>query len=161
MFGIAIGIIVILSFPAMGTWIEIYPRILGWWLGDCRSLQWERGLKYQSPYNIGSPLCRSLQWERGLKLSFLIPLKTACRRSLQWERGLKYDWGHEISKRRIVVPCNGNVDWNIMDIGYSCQRQSRSLQWERGLKCYCNRLLAKQCRRSLQWERGLKLLQLL
>ena len=35
----------------------------------------------------------------------------------------------------LVVPCNGNVDWNKIFILYSQFWQSRSLQWERGLKC--------------------------
>ena len=55
----------------MGTWIEIlrrFPHIL---VRHCRSLQWERGLKY---------LTRTL----------LCPIHL--RRSLQWERGLKSYW---------------------------------------------------------------------
>ena len=58
------------SFPAMGTWIEIFPSSHFWVLFQRRSLQWERGLKYASVRAMRYFHCRSLQWERGLKYNF-------------------------------------------------------------------------------------------
>ncbi len=77
-----------MSFPALGTWIEILDLsdFSAIWVG--RSLHWERGLKY-------------LLYSRFLFFR--------SRRSLHWERGLKFF--DEV--RRVggeVVPCIGNVD---------------------------------------------------
>ena len=58
-----------MSFPAMGTWIEILTVQLPSGRKLCRSLQWERGLKFD-PFQARPILVwrsRSLQWERGLK----------------------------------------------------------------------------------------------
>ena len=79
------------SFPAMGTWIEIYSAVIVLCVRWRRSLQWERGLKLPSP-----------------KLWQVSDLG----RSLQWERGLKYCEPPFLNHSRLVVPCNGNVDWN-------------------------------------------------
>ena len=56
-----------LSFPAMGTWIEIPSRSGWYWHSICRSLQWERGLKFTKRIKTHRKKSRSLQWERGLK----------------------------------------------------------------------------------------------
>ena len=105
----------------MGTWIEIlrrFPHIL---VRHCRSLQWERGLKY---------LTRTL----------LCPIHL--RRSLQWERGLKWPVLLTYSPIDEVVPCNGNVDWNPTGQKHQSYNPSRSLQWERGLKCFLRQSMA-------------------
>ena len=34
------------SFPTLGTWIEINVKFVAFRLCNCRSLHWERGLKY-------------------------------------------------------------------------------------------------------------------
>ena len=55
------------SFPAMGTWIEMSDIDKAIKDIDCRSLQWERGLKFFSYFHWVPAFRRSLQWERGLK----------------------------------------------------------------------------------------------
>ena len=208
----------------MGTWIEIQPLDRRKRERNCRSLQWERGLKFFSLFanmfrTVSFPamgtwieillrlifhefMRRSLQWERGLKCSIISITDSYFRRSLQWERGLKFlrpgalcyflgvvpcngnvDWnplwsavstdylrsfpamGTWIEIRynpplsscsQEVVPCNGNVDWNNPSAVTSTVSYSRSLQWERGLKSQRDTGIIVNYRRSLQWERGLK-----
>ena len=79
-----------------------------------RSLQWERGLKYK--YNTGViayawsfPAMGTWIEMPGTKKKAL----SISRRSLQWERGLKSFPKHFKIIRFVVVPCNGNVDWNF------------------------------------------------
>ena len=55
-----------------------------------------------------------------------------------------------------VVPCNGNVDWNMKFSAGHWWQTRRSLQWERGLKYRLQDTGIHLLRRSLQWERGLK-----
>ena len=122
------------SFPAMGTWIEIQPLDRRKRERNCRSLQWERGLKFFSLFanmfrTVSFPamgtwieillrlifhefMRRSLQWERGLKCSIISITDSYFRRSLQWERGLKFLRPGALCYFLGVVPCNGNVDWN-------------------------------------------------
>ena len=145
-----------------------------------RSLQWERGLKFTisaltSYIQAVVPCNGNVDWN-----ITRLCVKTLIRcRSLQWERGLKYtkkggwyygNWSFpamgtwiEIGKdlrpfqKKCVVPCNGNVDWNISERSLLFSSSRRSLQWERGLKYKTNTLwCCINLSRSLQWERGLK-----
>ena len=152
----AVDYVQTLSFPAMGTWIEMLRKTnhMHWY--SCRSLQWERGLKYGKPaaampYVVSFPAMGT--WIEILLLN-------------------RESW---IAS---VVPCNGNVDWNYFSFYKWLNLLCRSLQWERGLKffsLFANmfrtvsfpamgtwieillRLIFHEfMRRSLQWERGLK-----
>ena len=83
------------SFPAMGTWIEIpssrCPLLLSWG----RSLQWERGLKFD------------------IILRFLLVLRRSFPAMGTW---IEIILLRSPARFHIVVPCNGNVDWNLNGI---------------------------------------------
>ena len=187
--------------PCNGNVDWNYSEIFANIFKRCRSLQWERGLKCALSHSICTCLCRSLQWERGLKCKHCKRRSGRKGRSLQWERGVKYEeleeWIAEnsrcllwdrglkccsvvsVSRHLSVVPCNGNVDWNIFCPTHIIFSFRRSLQWERGLKfvyllygCGLRRSFPAMgtwieipniiccahniASRSLQWERGLK-----
>ena len=59
--------ICLLSFPTLGTWIEISIPATGRTPSNGRSLHWERGLKCFCPVPLSLDNRRSLHWERGLK----------------------------------------------------------------------------------------------
>ena len=146
------------SFPAMGTWIEIWNHTIKAIFRRSRSLQWERGLKCIVPARwillvFVVPCNGNVDWNRKGSEGKL----WWCSRSLQWERGLKSPISYTPSPPLIVVPCNGNVDWNVYCIYILLLCSCRSLQWERGLKwSQTIQLHLAWNRRSLQWERGLK-----
>ena len=123
----------------MGTWIEIKWKRWKTSLQNCRSLQWERGLKSDAQnwnpvyepsfpamgtwieivsYSRRAVFClrRSLQWERGLKFYLESWFSGGFRVSLLFERVLKSRHLRFVYDCRIVVPCNGNVDWNFKPV---------------------------------------------
>ena len=151
------------SFPAMGTWIEIrYLVEVEIW--DCvvpcnGNVDWNVlvAIFFHSLH------CRSLQWERGLKFQASVQsLSGQTGRSLQWERGLKCTPNHYHNKHSVVVPCNGNVDWNIFSRFRPCggiQSFPAMGTWIEILRTV--NTWTNQHRRSLQWERGLKYVQVI
>ena len=94
----------------MGTWIEISPFNQKIRRAHCRSLQWERGLKYRILNVYQQRYSRSLQWERGLKCLRL-------RKKILYNpsfpaMGTWIEMAPDpvLYECKIVVPCNGNVD---------------------------------------------------
>ena len=96
-----------LSFPTLGTWIEIrvpgyacacpwsFPT-LGTWIeiNTCGAY-------------VSIPFRRSLHWERGLKFPVLHESRYTHRRSLHWERGLKYRLSAYITQPPASFPTLG------------------------------------------------------
>ena len=123
----------------------------------CRSLHWERGLKYSinvklTDIDIVVPYIGNVDWNTSFwtarYLSSVVPYIG------------NVDWNAQMERETIanrVVPYIGNVDWNDWSISVRETRVfRRSLHWERGLKSFlCFSSLSNSCR-SLHWERGLK-----
>ena len=170
------------SFPAMGTWIEIvctfctfpppsvvpcngnvdwnsqYYAAAGKFIRR-RSLQWERGLKYPCRcwvnYNAqsfpamgtwieirhwsGSGCWQSASFPAmGTWIEIMASALDGLSVTVVPCNG-NVDWNVLVIDRilqRSVVPCNGNVDWNKNGFGEKSDSKSRSLQWERGLKSF-------------------------
>ena len=136
----------VVSFPAMGTWIEILLLNRESWIASVVPCNGNVDWNYFSFYKWLNLLCRSLQWERGLKyFGGQDDGRAEKGRSLQWERGLKYSHWTEEKGRETVVPCNGNVDWNSSPFLQICSERCRSLQWERGLKFCCGLSFTNSC----------------
>ena len=166
----------------MGTWIEIQPVLPHLYIKcvvPCNgNVDWNRSSLSSKSYVLPVVPCNgNVDWNifsrfrpcggiqsfpaMGTWIEILRTVNTWTnqhRRSLQWERGLKYvqvinylvstrvvpcngnvDWNlsfYSFSMTFSVVPCNGNVDWNVKGISVPTYTHGRSLQWERGLKLF-------------------------
>ena len=122
----------------MGTWIEILSSRLilsissvvpcngnvDWnisshtsiWFHDRRSLQWERGLKYLKYF---SWLTKSMSFPAMGTWIEIQPSHLALWFFLVVPCNGNVDWNYLERVKSIcmsVVPCNGNVDWNVQGI---------------------------------------------
>ena len=148
------------SFPAMGTWIEMFSDANNRPRSSCRSLQWERGLKCKfinlfflmvssfpamgtwieifSSLSVTSCTLSSFPamgtWIEMLEMQ--CRATTHMRRSLQWERGLKYTMQTTIIKAWMSFPAMGTWIEMLPRIHKILMGIGRSLQWERGLKFF-------------------------
>ena len=195
------------SFPAMGTWIEITVLIMFLMMDTvvpCNgNVDWNSRPGSPPP----SCYCRSLQWERGLKYIRLAGTEHVSQSFPAMGTWIEIFCARRPKTTGRVVPCNGNVDWNIcesicvsvripsfpamgtwieislipflllalqssfpamgtwIEISIVSTKQhylhSRSLQWERGLKCLrCIRCHAippvVPCNGNVDWNYSLE-----
>ena len=123
-----------LSFPAMGTWIEIllpFCKYVPNGVVPCNgNVDWNFAAAYLSRIHASFPAMGTwIEMFYNLDNRFILPsfpamgtwieipssrcpLLLSWGRSLQWERGLKSTLVSGLHRLFTVVPCNGNVDWN-------------------------------------------------
>ena len=109
----AVDYVQTLSFPAMGTWIEMLRKTnhMHWY--SCRSLQWERGLKFV--YSVPG---RHAAWSFPAMGTWIeIPISFPPNELPATSFPAMGTWIEIVCTfctfpPPSVVPCNGNVDWN-------------------------------------------------
>ena len=83
------------SLPSLGAWIEVLSTQPDEYYTYCRSLRWERGLKFYNRRTRGGRT-KSLPslgaWIEVVNYGRQIIYQS--RRSLRWERGLKLSYNH-------------------------------------------------------------------